>query len=390
MPEEEKPYRRYRGGRVKGRVPLQRHLASEARGRDRKRRGTDPERRTRRRWLGRIRWKLVLGLALPTILLLGVAWGVASYLAFSHGIGGANSLVPGSVRRQLTSQSGLLASTSTTIAVFGTDGGETGRAGSRHSDSIMLVRTDPGKHRIAYLSIPRDLRVEVPGFGSNKINAAFQFGGPTLALKTVKNLTGLEINHVAFVDFAHFKELIDAVGGIDVNVKKPILSNKFDCPYPPARCAIWPGWRFHRGLQHMNGQRALIFSRIRENKLDPAETDFDRSARQQQVIQATAAKLTGFWSAVKLPFNGSKIVKPLATDLSAWQLLQLGWAYFRSSSSRALHCRLGGDPQSIGGQAVIVGSEDNAATISMFLGRSTPLAAPKGLPYAPGCTVGSG
>lgn len=389
MPEEEKPYRRYRGGRVKGRVPLQRHLAGEADGRKRKGGRADQAHPARRRWLNRIRWKLALLLALPTILLLVVAWGVASYLAFSHGIGSANSLVPGSVRKQLSSQSGLLASTPTTIAVFGTDGGETGRAGSRHSDSIMLVRTDPGKHRLAYLSIPRDLRVEVPGYGTNKINAAFQFGGPTLALETVKNLTGLDVNHVAFVDFAHFKELIDAVGGIDVNVKKPILSNKFDCPYPPARCATWAGWRFHRGLQHMDGRRALIFSRIRENKLDPAETDFDRSARQQQVIQATAAKLTGFWSALKLPFDGSKIVKPLATDLSAWQLLQLGWAYFRSNSSRALHCRLGGQPQTIGGQSVIVGSEDNAATISMFLGRSTPLAPPKGLPYAPGCTVGS-
>ena len=107
------------------------------------------------------------------------------------------------------------------------------------------------------------------------------------------------------------------------------------------------------------------------------------------MIQATAAKLTSFWSAAKLPFNGSKIVRPLATDLSAWQLLQLGWAYFRSDTGRALHCRLGGEPQSIGGESVIVGSEDNAATISMFMGTSAPLAPPKGLPYAPGCTVGA-
>ena len=388
MPDQEKPYRRYRGGRVKGRVPLQRHLGkpNEPR-RTGAASGTSP--RAPRRTLGRIRWKLLLGLALPLLVLLVVAWGLASYLAFSHGIKSANSLVPSSVRQQLTKQSGLLSSTPTTILVFGTDGGETGRAGSRHSDSIMLVRTDPSRHRLAYLSIPRDLRVEVPGYGANKINAAFQFGGPTLALRTVKDLTGLDVNHVAFVDFAHFRELIDAVGGIDVTVKKPILSNKFDCPYAtPARCQRWPGWHFAKGRQHMDGRRALIFSRIRENRLDPSETDFDRAARQQQVIQATAAKLTGYWSAAKLPFTGAKIVKPLATDLSAWEVLQLGWAYFRSSSSRALHCRLGGEPQSVGGQAVIVGSEDNAATISMFMGRSSPLPPPKGLPYAPGCTVG--
>ena len=89
-----------------------------------------------------------------------------------------------------------------------------------------------------------------------------------------------------------------------------------------------------------------------------------------------------------MPFLGGKVVKPLATDLSAWQLLQLGWAYFRPSSGNALHCRLGGEPQTIGGQSVIVGSEDNAATIAMFIGRSAPLPPPQGLPYAPGCTVG--
>jgi LCP family protein required for cell wall assembly len=388
MPDQEKPYRRYRGGRVKGRVPLQRHL--EAPGKPDRTGGTPGKpSRAPRRALRSVRWKRAIALALPILLLLVLAWGLASYLAFSRGIGSANQLVPVSVRRQLTKQSGLLSSTPTTILVFGTDGGQKGRAGSRHSDSIMLVRTDPSRHRLAYLSIPRDLRVEIPGYGSNKINAAFQFGGPTLALRTVKDLTGLDVNHVAFVDFAHFKELIDAVGGIDITVKKPILSNKFDCPYASqARCDRWRGWRFVRGTQHMDGQRALIFSRIRENRLDPSETDFDRAARQQQVIQATAAKLTGFWSAAKLPFTGSKIVKPLGTDLSAWEILQLGWAYFRSDSSRALHCRLGGEPQTVDGQSVIVGSEDNAATISMFRGLSTPLPPPKGLPYAPGCTVG--
>ena len=82
----------------------------------------------------------------------------------------------------------------------------------------MLIRTDPSKHRLAFLSIPRDLRVEIPGHGAAKINAASQLGGPALTLKTVKDLTGLDVNHVAFVDFDRFRELIDSVGGIDVVV----------------------------------------------------------------------------------------------------------------------------------------------------------------------------
>ena len=386
MPGQEKPYRVYRGGRVKGRVPLERRLEQHAAN------GGAGGGRPRRRWRflpRRFRWKLALGLALPLLLVLVIVWGFGSYLALSHGIGAANDRVPESVRRQLSTQSGLLSSKATTILVLGTDGGQAKRAGSRRSDSIMLVRTDPGKHRLAFLSIPRDLRVDIPGYGAGKVNAAFQLGGPTLALKTIKALTGLEINHVAFVDFAKFKEVIDAVGGIDVDVPRPILSNRFDCPYPTAaRCGAWPGWRFERGKQHMSGSRALIYSRIRENKLDPSETDFARGRRQQQIVQATGARLTGFWTALRMPFLGGKVVKPLATDLSAWQVLQLGWAYFRADTGKALHCRLGGDGQTIGGESVIVGSEDNPATVAMFMGQSAPQPPPKGLPYAPGCTVG--
>ncbi len=74
-------------------------------------------------------------------------------------------------------------------------------------------------------------RVEIPGHGAAKLNAASQLGGPALTLKTVKDLTGLDVNHIAVVNFDRFRELIDSVGGIDVVVPKPILSNRFDCPY---------------------------------------------------------------------------------------------------------------------------------------------------------------
>ena len=143
----------------------------------------------------------------------------------------------------------------------------------------MLLRTDPGKRRLAYLSIPRDLQVEIPGVGFAKINAAYQIGGPALALRTVEELTGLDVNHVAFVDFDRFEELIDAVGGIEVNVPRRIRSNQFDCPYKTAaRCSAWPGWRFERGDQKLDGRRALVYSRIRQNLLNPRETDFDARA----------------------------------------------------------------------------------------------------------------
>ena len=149
--------------------------------------------------------------------------------------------------------------------------------------------------------------------------------------------------------------MIDALGGVEIDVPKPILSNRFDCPYATdARCQQWQGWRFAKGKQTMNGKRALIYSRIRENRLDPSENDLTRGERQQAVVEAMTDKLVGPGTFLKLPFIGGDLVKPLTTDLSAGQLLQLGWVKFRANSSRALHCRLGGEPQTIGGESVLI------------------------------------
>jgi LCP family protein required for cell wall assembly len=384
MPAQDKPYRVYRGGRAKGRVPLTRHTSSPSTP-DAPGPATSP--RTPRKPRRPGRW-IALGLVLLLVLL--VAWAVGSYLSVASGVSDANDRVPAGVERQLKKRDGLLVSTPTTILVLGTDGGDrAGREGANRSDSIMLLRTDPGKRRLAYLSIPRDLQVEIPEYGLAKINAANQFGGPALALRTVKDLTGLDVNHVVFVDFDRFEELIDAVGGIDVNVPRAIRSNRFDCPYKTAaRCAQWRGWRFERGVHHMDGRRALVYSRIRHNLLNPAETDFDRARRQQQVVAATLDKVTSAGTALRLPFVGGDLVRPLATDLTAWELMQLGWVYFRADTGRALHCRLGGDPATVGGESVILGTEDNVSTVAMFTDRSAPLPPPRGQPYAPGCLVG--
>jgi LCP family protein required for cell wall assembly len=319
-----------------------------------------------------------------------VAWGVLGYRALANGVREANERIPGSAAGLLAKQDGMLTSTPTTILVLGTDGStKGGRGDANRTDSIMLLRTDPRSHRLALLSVPRDLRVEIPGVGTGKINAAFQHGGATLALRTIRDLTGIPVNHVAVVDFDRFRELIDAVGGIDVDVARPIRSKRFDCPYKTqAQCSRWEGWRFERGRQHMDGRRALVYSRIRTNELDPSETDLDRARRQQQVLQATAGKLSSPGTALRLPWNGDDLVRPLATDLSASELLQLGWVYFRADPADALHCRLGGEPASVDGESVLLGSEDNVSAVAMFLGKSAPLPPPRGLPYAPGCVVG--
>ena len=374
MAEGEKPYRLYRGGRKKGKVPLGQAKRPATQSRDAAGRP-----RKRRRWG---RW---LAVALVGLLAFAVLWGFLGFRAFSSGVDQANERLPNRAQAQLAKRDRSILSEPTTLLVIGTDGGRApGREDANRSDSLMLVRLDPETHRISYLSIPRDLRVEIPGYGTSKINAANQIGGPALTIATVKALTGLAVDHVVVVDFDGFRELIDAIGGIEVDVPKEILSNRFDCPYKPARCDDWEGWRFEKGPQHMDGRRALVYSRVRTNQLDPSDTDITRGVRQQAVADAVGAEIASIGTFLRLPFMGEELAAPLATDLSAWELAQVGWIRFRSSGS--LRCRLGGESGSFGGESVILGSEDNVAVISMWLGRSAPLPPPKGVLYGAGCS----
>src|SRR5579864_8913864 len=378
----EKPYRVYKGGRTKGKVPLS---GREDRGSDRDG-GRNVDRRRRKPWTWR-RWTL---LAIVALIVLFVIWGVAGYLSVSSGVSDANKRLPPGTTQALTKQNGLILDSPTNILLLGTDhsnNGQAGRSSDDHSDSMMLLRTDPGRHRITYLSIPRDLGVTING-AYQKINAAMQLGGPRLAIQTVDGLLGsqLPIEHVVVVDFSSFQKLIDAVGGIDINVPENILSNRFDCPYSTAtRCQQWEGWRFHKGVQHMNGHTALIYSRIRENRLDPAWTDFKRSQNQQAVMQATLSKLGSPMRFFSLPFSGSSLLAPISTDLTTWDFMQLAWVKFRAGE--VVHCRLGG---SATGNGFITSTQENIQVVQEALGNSAPQPpAPGSGLFGPGCVVGN-
>ena len=370
MPSGEKPYRVYRGGRARGKVPT----LTPPEGKTRK--GSGFSLRPNRRWL---RW---IPVAIGVFLVFVLVWALASYFQFRDGVSAANKRLDRKTAQALDDQHGA-----SNILLLGTDHARlAGRESANRTDSITLVRVDSGSHRIAYLSIPRDLRAEIPGYGTSKINAAMQVGGAALAVRTVRELTGLPINHVLIVDFSQFEDLINKLGGIDIDVPERIIS-KFDCPYPTEeRCARWDGWRFAKGKQHMDGHRALIYSRVRKNKLNPADTDFSRAEHNQQVLQAVAGKLTSFGTLIKLPFIGDDLLAPVATDISTHGFLSLGWTKFRSSSGRTLHCRLGGE--SSGGE--IVPTEENRSVIAMVTGDSAPQPPTPGSgSFGPGCVEGN-
>jgi len=390
MAPDDKPYRVYRGGRVKGKVPA---VPGGPPGKAKRPSAGKPSRRRRlpRPGLpGRGSWKSLVLIGLLVVVVLAIVWGVTGFLAFKSGVEAANKRFDRDhgARAALSKSNGFLLTHATTILLIGTDSSTvSGRSGDRHADSLMIIRTDPSHHRLAYLSIPRDLLVPIPGVGSTKINASYQYGGAALAVQTVRQFTGIPIDHVVEVDFNSFKSLIDAEGGITVDVPEAILSNRFDCPYKTqARCLEWKGWRFRRGSQHMDGEQALIYSRVRENQLNPGDNDLTRGARQQAVMQAATARLTSVATLAGLPFHGKALMSPLTTDLSSSQMIELGWVKFRSSGSHALYCRLGGDATSAGGASVIIPSEDNRSVIAMWDGLSAPQ--PPTTTYGPGCVAG--
>lgn len=363
MARPDKPYRVYKGGRASGGVPTltrRPRPAAQPPSRDGRPqepyRGPGPAKQPRRWGPGRIAF-----LAILLLVLLLIGWTIAGYLAVRSGVQQANDRLSPAAKGQLAPQDGLMLSNPSMTLVVGSDHStHPTRRGNRLADSIMLLRTDPDKNTISYLSIPRDLQVDIPGVGHEKINSALPNGGPQLMIRTIREAFGFDINHVILLDMTSFKEVIDALGGIEVDVRSPAVTHH-DCPYrSAAKCQRWGGWRFGRGRQHMDGKRARIYSRIRTNELNPAEGDLNRTGRQQQVLQATLGKMVGVGTFIKLPFIGDQLVSPLTTDLSTPQVFQLGWLRFRAGTKGSIYCRLNftGD------------GDDNGETLLMFAGRS--------------------
>jgi LCP family protein required for cell wall assembly len=330
---------------------------------------TAPRRGPRRRWYRRKRW--LVGIPALLLLLL-VAWVGYGYWELRASMQRANDRMTAKTRAALTPGGSLWGSAST-ILVLGSDArpGDT----SSRSDSILLIRTDPSRQQIEELSIPRDLRTEIPGYQPTKINAAYSYGGAPLAIATIENLTGIKVNHLVLVDFGGFEKLIDVLGGVTIVNPEKIISNEFDGYV----------WHFGKGTLHLDGRHALAYSRVRENTLNPNDNDITRGQRQQRVLTALAARLGSPDTLLHLPNVGDALGEPLTTDLSASDLLALGWDRFRSS--RTLHCRLGGESTTIGGQYELIGSEQNRQTIQEFLGQSAPQAPDPASDTSPGCTT---
>jgi LCP family protein required for cell wall assembly len=277
-----------------------------------------------RRRLGRRREKepgerreLSLGRVLKWVAVAVMGWLLLSLLLFllsaqledgvsdsaSQALAGGGSLFTGS-----------------NILVLGSDEREgesidESQSGPARADSIMVVHAAFGSVR--RLSIPRDAYAEIPGHGAQKINAAYAIGGPALMVETVEDFlgNGLEINHIIEVDFEDFPKLIDALGGVTVNNKTRICAPPFD--------NFWKGFNLPKGEQHLDGTKALGYSRVRKNPCAPAENDIDRAARQQEVLSGIRSQLTSPTTFLKLPLVSWRAPKAMRSDMRGPGLMAL-------------------------------------------------------------------
>jgi len=218
-----------------------------------------------------------------------------------------------------------------TILVLGSDArsgdlAEPGSGGPSRSDSIMLLRIGGGAN--ASLSIPRDTVVDIPGHGTNKINAAYALGGPALATQTVKQFLGVEINHVVEVSFENFPELIDALGG--VTYKGDAVLSKINGGNANGGYTL----RLPKGETEIDGKQALALARTRKNLRNPAEDDLTRARRQQQLVAAMKDKVTSFETFIRLPWVSWAAPKAVRSDMSGPTLLGVAMASITSGEAK--------------------------------------------------------
>jgi len=171
------------------------------------------------------------------------------------------------------------------------------------SDTIMLMRIDPGKG-ISLMSIPRDFKVEIPGHGTSKINDAYTLGGPRLMIKTVKSVTGLRINHYVDVNFLGFQKAVNALGCVYIDVDRRYFNDNSGTPFGGGYAVI----NVKPGYQKLCGERALEYARYRHT-----DTDIVRAARQQDFLRQVRDQL----SAGKLITKTSKLIDIFARNTAS-------------------------------------------------------------------------
>jgi polyisoprenyl-teichoic acid--peptidoglycan teichoic acid transferase len=190
-----------------------------------------------------------------------------------------------------------------TILILGRDTRDTESERGR-ADTIMLLYLDPERSTGSLLSIPRDTLVEIPGYGEDKINAAYSYGGEELMIKTIQDFIGTDINHYITIDFQGFIDLIDAMGGVDIIIDRPLVDPKSGANLSP-------------GEHHLTGEQALAYTRSRSTELG----DIGRIQRQQHLFKELITQKLNRQYISNIPHYFNILIENTRTDLEVMTIL---------------------------------------------------------------------
>ena len=192
------------------------------------------------------------------------------------------------------------------VMLIGSDRRADDESMGARSDTNVVVRVDPANNQLTMVSIPRDTKIEIDGYGTNKFNAAYNYGGAASTIREANQLLGIEISHYAEVNFEELVALVDAVGGVDVEVESRIDD-------PKAGDVV-----IEEGLQHLDGEAALTFSRTRQY----VDGDLSRQANQRKLITALIDKVVSL-PVTELPGVIQSASRCVTTDLSVADIVSL-------------------------------------------------------------------
>ena len=193
--------------------------------------------------------------------------------------------------------------------------GEAGR-----TDTLLIFVGDRALPRAAMVSIPRDLWVGIPGYGQERVNAAYELGGPQTAKQTVSNVLGQPIDRYVIIGLQGVRDVVDAVGGVDITVPQAIHDDAYPTDDYGYQVVDIPA-----GRQHMDGDTALKYARTRHQ-----DSDFARTARQQQVVAAVRNAMLNPLNWPRIPAVSAAIATSIKTDMSPLDAIGLGAAMLRS------------------------------------------------------------
>lgn len=272
----------------------------------------------------------VAGLVLLALVALGVIWLGVRYIGVSEGLKPADRAERNAIKLEVDPVAPAKDAEPVYILILGSDA-LSGPTRAR-SDTMMLARLDGANRTVSLLSIPRDSRVPVQGHGLDKISHANAYGGPALAIKTVKDYTGLPVNHYLELDFTGFAAIVDAVGGVAVHVG---------------------------GAKTLDSEAALAFVRSRAY----SDGDFTRIENQQTFLIAFIRQALASENRFRLPSIAQRVADNMTTDMSILRLLVMASEFRDLTDGDITRATMPGSTATINGVSYVIPDEAKARVL---------------------------